>query len=433
MGFQCAPQVIGLVRGEPKNPRHRAEGGKILREMGDERYSRTKHLDRSLSDQNVYGWHSSGQAYWDALCDIADEGTTYVTAGGQVRTRKVRRDAPIGWAVVIHPLDEITSGWSWDKFRRFDRDAMQCLAEIEPRLFGGYVDRDGSDEQESLYMDAEHHDEKGKHAHHAGIARDSEGKWCGNLVDAALMIRINEEFPRLMRAKGWDVDDMDVTDWSRARDDEEYRQHRNAKRHSQRKTVNEYSEDESIVRATRAANTALQAEEAAIAALRQRQAAEQELSAVEEETERLRAESEGLESRLVERSRSLARERAQLLEERAQLVAEKAKTRTQAEAYRQAKDDYEFDLAALHNSDVVTNILNAVLSVCQKMLPVRLYESIRDVFSRQKFVDSVRVEVEEPHETKEQKQASDYYEKMLLSQLLNEQSSKAKTDDYELY
>ena len=119
MGFKCAPQVMGLVRGEPKNPRHRADGGKLLREMGEERYSRTKHLDRTLSVENVFQGYASGQECWDSMCAVADEGT----------------DAVIGWAVIIHPADEVTAGWSWEEFERFDHDAMEALAEIEPRLF----------------------------------------------------------------------------------------------------------------------------------------------------------------------------------------------------------------------------------------------------------------------------------------------------------
>lgn len=96
MGFKCAPQVMGLVRVEPKNPRHRAEGGKILREMGTERYSRTKHLDVTLSDENVYSGFMSGQECWERMCSIADEGAEYTTKTGEVKVRKVRSDAVIG-------------------------------------------------------------------------------------------------------------------------------------------------------------------------------------------------------------------------------------------------------------------------------------------------------------------------------------------------
>ena len=135
MGFLCAPQVVGLVRGDPKNPRHRADGGKVLREMGEERFSKTKHLDRTLSEQNVYGGYTSGQECWDDMCAVADEGTEYTTKTGEVRRRKLRSDAVIGWAVIIHPADAVTAGWSWEQFERFDNDAMDVLAEIEPRLF----------------------------------------------------------------------------------------------------------------------------------------------------------------------------------------------------------------------------------------------------------------------------------------------------------
>ena len=53
MGFKMAPQVIGIIRGEPKGKgTHRAPGDKILEELGEERKSKSKTLDRGRSKDN---------------------------------------------------------------------------------------------------------------------------------------------------------------------------------------------------------------------------------------------------------------------------------------------------------------------------------------------------------------------------------------------
>lgn len=46
MGFQCVPQTIGLVRGEPKaGQKNRANGAGICAELGEERYSNSTTID----------------------------------------------------------------------------------------------------------------------------------------------------------------------------------------------------------------------------------------------------------------------------------------------------------------------------------------------------------------------------------------------------
>lgn len=143
---------------------------------------------------------------------------------------------------------------------------MEVMAEIEPRLF----------RRESELMSAEHRDEKGKHVHHAGIAKDGAGHFCGSLIDAKLMTRINDAFPRMMRERGWEVDDMDTTDFERAKVDEAYRAERNAQRRMGRLTVNEYAMHDAQRKAVEATSRMLRAEQAALDAERAAQAAADE-------------------------------------------------------------------------------------------------------------------------------------------------------------
>lgn len=69
-----------------------------------------------------------------------------------------------------------------------------------------------------------------RHLHDLGVSEDADGRYCGNLIDAKLLIKINECFHILMRERGWYIDDLDRTDFERAKTDKEYASKRNAKR-----------------------------------------------------------------------------------------------------------------------------------------------------------------------------------------------------------
>ena len=114
------------------------------------------------------------------------------------------------------------------------------MAEIEPRLF----------RRDNIRMSAEHFDEGippdensgviDRHLHDLGVSKDAAGRYCGNLIDAKLLIKINERFPALMRERGWDMDDLDRTDFERAKTDKEYASERNAKRRQSGLSVNKH-------------------------------------------------------------------------------------------------------------------------------------------------------------------------------------------------
>ena len=248
MGYKCTPQIMGLTRGEPKGKgKHRADGGKILRELGEERHSKSKTLDRSRSADNQYTGFSSGQACWDKLQADADNYRVPVhRKDGTVVYRRLPGDAVIGCAVIFNPPAEMTVGWTADQYRRFYRDSAAVLHEIEPRVFGRWR------------MFAEHLDEGkdgSRHMHLVGVPKDDDGRYCGNLIDALLLGRINQDYPRLMRARGWDLEDLDTTDWPRYKADPDYRAWRDGKAARNGRSVNDYLRD--IVRDTEARERAL--------------------------------------------------------------------------------------------------------------------------------------------------------------------------------
>lgn len=205
--MKCLPQLLGLVRGESKpGSKHRANGEAIAKEAGNERYSKSNTLDRTRSHLNEYRGYRTGADCWADMEAAADEyRVTGVSRSGKEFSRKLRGDAVIGWAMIIHPPESVTVDWPPEKHKKFANDSWNAMKKIEPRLF----------RIENLRMLATHKDEGGEHNHFIGDAKDEDGKYCGNLIDAALMVKICKEYPALMRKKGWDVEDPELTDFKR--------------------------------------------------------------------------------------------------------------------------------------------------------------------------------------------------------------------------
>jgi len=249
MGWKCAPQVMGLVRGEPKEgQKHRANIRKIAMEAGYERASRSDTLDRRRSHLNQYTGFRSGVEFSDTMEEEAAAYRMQVagkTKDGQdiIRERGLQHNAVIGWAVIYNPPADTCIGWSDQMYEKFYNDCRDCMAQIEPRIF----------RRQNIRMSAEHYDEGvppedihnissiDRHLHDLGVCRDEDGRYCGNLIDAKLMIRINALFPGMMRERGWgDMEDLDTTDFERAKDDKEYAAERNAKRRKSGLAVNRH-------------------------------------------------------------------------------------------------------------------------------------------------------------------------------------------------
>lgn len=310
MGWKCAPQVMGLVRGEPKQgQKHRANIRKIAMEAGYERASKSDTLDKSRSSKNHYDGCSSGAEF---AAVMEQEASKYrVKVNGKTKDKKpvvrekgLPHNAVIGWAVIYNPPAEVCAAWTNEDYQKFYADCRECMAKIEPRLF----------RSENIRMSAEHFDEGippdensgvvDRHLHDLGVSKDADGRYCGNLIDAKLLIKINERFPALMRECGWDMDDLDRTDFERAKTDKEYASERNAKRRQSGLSVNkhlgkkarEMAEDaaelveqaESLKAQMEADAAALKAQVEADAAARQQQL---DLTAQQQETTRKEQEA----------------------------------------------------------------------------------------------------------------------------------------------
>lgn len=244
MGWKCAPQVMGLVRGEPKaGQKHRANGRKIAMEAGYERASLSDTLDRTRSNQNEYEGYRSGKEFWDVMEQEASEYRVQVkgkTKTGEeiIREKGLQHNAVIGWAVIYNPPAEVCRDWTQAQYKKFHEDCQECMGLISP-IF----------RKENIRMTAFHKDEgvpaddgeePDGHFHDLGISLDENGHYCGTMIDAKLLVTINKKFPALMRERGWDMDDLDVTDFDRAKVDSDYKAERDFKRGQSGKSVNQH-------------------------------------------------------------------------------------------------------------------------------------------------------------------------------------------------
>lgn len=245
MGWRCAIQIKGLTIGEPKpGQKHRMPLMKAAKEVGYERASRSVTLDRGRSDKNIYSGYKSGEE----CAKMMEEEAAFVEIkmkDGTFRKRKNRADAVVGFAVIFNPPADVCKDWSDAEYDKFYSDCWDCLCELYPEIF-----RD-----ENITMSAEHFDEGlpvteegesiSRHMHRIGFARDAEGHWCGNKIDAKMLHDLNVVFPSMMRQRGWtEMEDLDVTDFDRMKEDEEYRKERYVKRKQAGRSVNQYSESE---------------------------------------------------------------------------------------------------------------------------------------------------------------------------------------------
>ena len=245
MGWKCAPQVLGLVREEPKpGQKHRANGYKIAKEAGFERASKSQTLDRSRSNLNEYMSYTNGKGttveklsgakFWDAIETEASEYRVKVpgktkTGDPIIREKGLQHNAIVGWAVIYNPPADVCRDWSQEEYSKFFNDCRECMAEISPvfakenlRFSAFHLDEGVPPEKEGDPPDG--------HVHDIGVPKDENGRYIGSQIGPKLLVSINERFPSMMRQRGWNMDDLDTTDFERAKIDADYKAERDMKR-----------------------------------------------------------------------------------------------------------------------------------------------------------------------------------------------------------
>lgn len=244
MGYAFTPQVLGLTMA-PNHNKHRAGLGGILSEMMKDRKTKSSTFKPELMDNNLY-YSSVGSDYAEPIInmfqDIQDNYKQVVIVKGEERYRKLRNDTVLGVATIFNPSVEIQREIlkrcnydlnAFDKqMNKFYEDCNKCMAQLCPDLYHdnivatAYHKDEGRDlEDRTLHIAGCEIICPDYHVHQVRLAQNKNGKWCGNKIDFNFFQNINQNFPRLMRAYGWDfLDDLDITDWNNYDNDPEYRE-----------------------------------------------------------------------------------------------------------------------------------------------------------------------------------------------------------------
>lgn len=285
MGWKCVPQVMGLVRGDGMRrdgkgqAKHRANAAAIVHEafeIADRedghpipiRKSASDTYDRSRTPNNRYVGYQTADDVVAALEEEAAAQTVEVqtkdkkTGETVIHKRPLRSDAVIGVAVIFKPPCSIARTWTRQEYDKFINDSLDVMATVQ---CGGEADKKtgklkrGQEpchlfRRENIIASAEHWDEgslsEGEdvytgHWHHIYKPEDENGKYRGNLIDPYFLSRLSAVYPRMMRERGWDIDDCDCTDWEKFNDDKSpenkgYKAKRKSKIRQGGKSVNKY-------------------------------------------------------------------------------------------------------------------------------------------------------------------------------------------------
>lgn len=337
MGWQCVPQTVGCVRGDPKaGQKNRATGRAIAMEALEERASASTTLDRDRSGSNIYwadyGGDPRGAEAWEYVEGRADEWrSTYTDKNGKERSRRLPKQSVVAVATIIHPPVEVSSQWTPEQTEKFYADAWKTMEEIDPEIYAP---------KNRVYR-ARHMDEgreirdrgEDSHEHAMHEARDADGNYIGSTYDAHWRTNCARQFAALMREKGWEIDDPELTDWDRYKSDPEYKAEIDKKRSRSGLSQKEYHD----MKASEAEVEQLQVEAAEAHAAREKAERSRRLiegrtfkrggktmlgiQGLEEERSKLTGEVQALQARKAE----LAEVNSQLSEGRQRL------TRVQAE------------------------------------------------------------------------------------------------------
>lgn len=284
MGWQCVPQIKGLVHGDGmrKNgqgeAKHRANAAAIIHEaflIADRtdghpipyRKSASETYDRDRTKNNKYTNDlKTADAVLAALEEEADTQRVEVavtdkeTGETVIRKRALPSTTVFGAAVIFNPPSEVSKDWTPDQYEKFFRDCEDSLAQIP---FGKVDPKTGEIKGPSYYLfrrdnivaGVEHWDEGQPmdppiytgHVHRIYKPEGQDGKYYGKLIDSYnLSIMVNRRFAGLMRERGWDIDDPDCTDWVEFEADKTYKAKRKAKIKKSGKSVNKYRADKTL-------------------------------------------------------------------------------------------------------------------------------------------------------------------------------------------
>lgn len=196
MGFNCGMPVLTLDNLAHKSGDKHGNAKKVVYEAFEERQGKDSDIDRARTADNIYFSFEHGEKafrkgeelynYWQSQADAHT-----FTANG--KERKMRSDAKIGFTGIVKPDADYINNMTHDEQMRFCKDAMSIVLDIYKK--------------QDLTIDAAviHVDEMATHIHYFG---HDESYKMSKKVNLGLYDKLNREFPRRMRKKGWQLNDL---------------------------------------------------------------------------------------------------------------------------------------------------------------------------------------------------------------------------------
>ena len=206
MGFNVGMPMLGLKRGKAKG-KHTGNIRSIVEEMGEERFSTSSTLDRSRSKDNLYfGDYRSGRECVEAkLQEVDDYEIEYKKTS--YRGRGLREDATVAVAFIVKPDSQWINMQPDEDIDRFFEDVHECLTEL--KVISPETER----------MRVRHLDEGAPHEHYAIMAYNDEGILKGSdIVNLKTLKKLNQSLPRLMKKRGWDMNELMAYDVDAVKD-----------------------------------------------------------------------------------------------------------------------------------------------------------------------------------------------------------------------
>ncbi len=204
MGWKVGITTLKLTNQRSKKSRAKRTGylRAVVCEAMTERWGKDEDIDRNLSHYNTYTGIASGVELAESMTKEAAEYSAQRKAAGG---RALRTDAAIGWAMILKPPAEIINAMPPEQQVKFFADSDKILTGIM-----------GTD---NIRATALHRDEQAPHKHYFGMGYTRTGELCiDKVINPKLYKKLNQEYPRLMREMGWDIEDCTIYDAEKIKD-----------------------------------------------------------------------------------------------------------------------------------------------------------------------------------------------------------------------
>lgn len=204
MGWKVGITTLKLTNQRSKKSRAKRTGylRAVVCEAMPERWGKDEDIDRNLSHYNTYTGITSGVALAGTMTKEAAEYSAQRKAAGG---RALRADAAIGWAMILKPPADVINAMSAGQQEKFFADSDKIILDLM-----------GAD---NIRATALHRDEQAPHKHYFGMGYTRTGELCvDKVINPKLYKKLNQEYPRLMREMGWDIEDCTIYDAEKIKD-----------------------------------------------------------------------------------------------------------------------------------------------------------------------------------------------------------------------